>query len=224
MAGSQVQADTRLARPPYSSSSCRLRGTFHCTNVGPVPIPPWGCSHPYPNTTWTEGCVPSDAEGAGPREGDRTAKAVSPLLGAIVSIKSQNSSNTTPPPFLSDSPHTLISDRGGNVRAMIKAGKQKNQWHGISGDPWQCEVTLAQGPDCHHVQTHWTPCAHAGLPCHSCLALLCCCEPILPFEGRGAASLRPHLACLPFLLSPSLGMTALTQHYLCTCSLRTPCI
>lgn len=120
---------------------------FHCTNVGPVPIPPWGCSHPYPNTTWTEGCVPSDAEGAGPREGDRTAKAVSPLLSAIVSIKSQNSSNTTPPPFLSDSPHTLISDRGGNVRAMIKAGKQKNRWHGISGDPWQCEVTLAQGPD-----------------------------------------------------------------------------
>lgn len=100
MAGSQVQADTLLAQPPYSSSSYRLRGTFHCTKVGPVPIPPWSCKHPCPKPHGLKamkGWVPTVAQGAGPGEEGRTAKAVSPLLCAMVSIKSHSSSSTTPP-------------------------------------------------------------------------------------------------------------------------------
>lgn len=85
---------------PYSSSSYRLRGTFHCTKVGPVPIPPWSCKHPCPKPHGLKamkGWVPTVAQGAGPGEEGRTAKAVSPLLCAMVSIKSHSSSSTTPP-------------------------------------------------------------------------------------------------------------------------------
>lgn len=55
-----------------------------------------------------KGGVPIDAEGAGPGEGGRAAKAVSLLLCATVSIKSQSSPNITPPPFLSYSPTPFL--------------------------------------------------------------------------------------------------------------------
>lgn len=52
-------------------------------------------------------------------------------------------------------------------------------------------------------------------PPHCCLPLFCCCDPILSFKGRGAASPKPLQACRPFLLPPSLSRTSLTLSIIC---------